>query len=67
MIKLIRGSTIAFVNSESVNPAEYTIQPFPDGRQGKRKQQEPEKEDSLVAVMRNAVQVMETTASNQGP
>ena len=40
-----------------MNPAEDTIQPFPDGRQGKwkRKRQEPEKEDSLVAVMRNAV------------
>ena len=64
---LIRSSTIAFVNSESVNPAEDTIQPFPDGRQGKwkRKRKEPEKEDSLVAVMRNAVQVMETTASNR--
>ena len=27
--------------------------------------EEPEKEDSLVAVMRDTVQVMETTASNR--
>ena len=51
------GVHSSFLLGETVNPAEDTIQPFPDGRQGKwkRKRQEPEKEDSLVAVMRNAV------------
>ena len=48
---------------DSVNPAADTIQAFPDGRKAKWKQQEPDQEDGLVAVMRDAVQVMGT--SNQ--
>ena len=39
------------------------MQAFPDGRQAKRKRQKPDQENSLVALMRDAVQVMGT--SNQ--
>ena len=56
-------SPAILVPVETVNPAEDTIQAFPDGRQGKRKRkrQEPDQEDGLVVVMRDTGQVMGIT------
>ena len=33
-----------------MNPAEDTIQAFPDGRQAQRKRQEPEQEDAVQVM-----------------